>query len=100
MNEILTAKEYLKEWLNNYFNKNPNIKHCTENDGVLILFLFFDPLPAVSIISLAMSDYTKLHVEATLKAVNENIELIHSETQGVSIDKDSILNAYPLTNIK
>lgn len=51
--------------------------------------------------------FAKLHVEAALKEASEKAK-IHSEqiiTLGgrryeESVDKDSILNAYPLTNIK
>ena len=65
-----------------------------------------------------MIEFAKLHVEAALKEASESIELdskIESEYQGslgneegllyvnkeyFYIDKNSILNAYPLENIK
>lgn len=41
----------------------------------------------------AMIEFAKMHVEAAIKSILENVTL--------SDDKwDSILNAYPLTNIK
>lgn len=44
---------------------------------------------------------TKLHLEAALKAIIENAEVIcDSSDIFQSIDKDSIINAYPLSNIK
>jgi hypothetical protein len=48
-------------------------------------------------------DFAKLHVEAALKAAVENAELDRDAGQdlnGISIDKDSVLNSYPLDNIK
>jgi hypothetical protein len=51
-------------------------------------------------------EFAKLHVEAALKEASEKAEIITNEIGGglniewKSIDKDSILNAYPLTNIK
>lgn len=53
-----------------------------------------------------MCRFAKLHVEAALKAASENAEIRTEEIGGglniewKVIDKDSILNAYPLTNIK
>jgi hypothetical protein len=48
-----------------------------------------------------MRDYAKLHVEAALKAALEDAPY-GSSTDTVSYKdmKDSILNAYPLSNIK
>jgi hypothetical protein len=43
-------------------------------------------------INYAMIEFAKLHVEAALNAA--------CESEGYDIDEDSILNAYPLTNIK
>jgi len=63
-----------------------------------------------------MRDYAKLHVEAALKAASENayVEYIDLDTNeifdytdvitddnvGADVNKKSILNAYPLENIK
>jgi len=42
-----------------------------------------------------------MHVEAALKAASENTEVIcDSSDIFQSIDEESILNAYPLNNIK
>ena len=49
----------------------------------------------------AMVEFAKLHVEAALKAASEDA---HTKdvpyTDDVEVDKDSILSAYPLENIK
>ena len=54
-----------------------------------------------------MIEFAKMHVQAALKAASENAQRKkvyngHSERLIVKrvIDKESILNAYPLTNIK
>lgn len=49
-------------------------------------------------------EFAKFHVEAALKAASNkattNSEYIGSYGEGLDVDKKSILNAYPLTNIK
>jgi hypothetical protein len=47
-----------------------------------------------------MIEFTKLHVEAALKEASEDVELETYGNFGNSVNKDSILNAYPLENIK
>jgi hypothetical protein len=54
-----------------------------------------------------MIEFAKLHVEEALKSASENAErkkVYNGHPQRLIvkrvIDKDSILNAYPLTNIK
>lgn len=60
-----------------------------------------------------LQEFAKLHVEAALKAASKNVKCIwvnsktievsptHSKTlKTVGVDKQVILNAYPLTNIK
>lgn len=50
-----------------------------------------------------MIEFAKLHVEAALKEASEKAELEGDEGSifdYISVDKDSILNAYPLENIK
>jgi hypothetical protein len=48
----------------------------------------------------AMIAFAKIHVEAALKSAVENAELTRDSANNEIIDKDSILNAYPLENIK
>jgi hypothetical protein len=45
-------------------------------------------------------EFAKLHVQEALKHACENHELTNDSAFNVVIDKDSILNAYPLDNIK
>ena len=47
-----------------------------------------------------MCRFAKLHVEEALKEASENVELETYGNFGNSINKDSILNAYPVTLIK
>ena len=54
----------------------------------------------------AMIEFAKLHVEAALKEAGENAFItnhkptLEDDRVYKKIDKDSILNAYPLDNIK
>ena len=53
----------------------------------------------------SMIEFAKLHVEAALKEASEKAALDYGDYiadghYGRVIDKDSILNAYPLINIK
>lgn len=51
-----------------------------------------------------MIEFAKLHVQAALEAASKNIKLDYSHLEAISgmvlVDKTSILNAYPLENIK
>lgn len=50
-----------------------------------------------------MIEFAKLHVEAALKEASENVkwkEQITMQGLQVTINKSSILNAYPTSNIK
>ena len=70
---MVTAKEFLK----NYLKHNPDCKY----DDVMI-------------------EFAKFHVEAALKAASENADTVPTARNGHYINKRSILNAYPLKNIK
>lgn len=50
----------------------------------------------------AMIEFAKLHVEAALLAASEKGTLLYPDVMGFPpiINPDSILNAYPLENIK
>lgn len=83
LNIIPTAEEFL----NNFNKENYNIDK-----------LYYD-----SYVRKIMIEFAKLHVEAALKAVSENVRYREQITmQGVqrTFNVNSILNAYPLTNIK
>lgn len=46
-------------------------------------------------------EFAQIHVQAALEAAAENVkgqEFFHGRV--LAVDKDSIINAYPLTNIK
>jgi len=49
-----------------------------------------------------MIEFAKLHVEAALKAAAENAEtkLVKFTENDYEIDKSTIINAYPLSNIQ
>ena len=47
----------------------------------------------------AMIEFAKLHVEASLKEASENV-IIDGHPFEYELDKNSIINAYPLENIK
>lgn len=56
-----------------------------------------------SIIERAMIEFAKMHVEAALKEAAYNAEISDYDEHmqfAPNIDENSILNAYPLTNIK
>ena len=56
----------------------------------------------------AMIEFAKMHVEAALKDASENFKMkikenvheLHMNDDWMEVDKNSILNAYPLENIK
>jgi hypothetical protein len=77
MNKIPTAEEFLLKHV-----KNPDL---TSNFTEILI------------------KFAKLHVEAALKTANEHVELEGDEGSdftGIYVNKDSILNAYSLENIK
>jgi hypothetical protein len=47
-----------------------------------------------------MIEFAKLHVEAALKEAKLNIPTYHIRDEGIKDVENSILNAYPLSNIK
>ena len=48
----------------------------------------------------AMVEFARLHVEAALKEANRKVIVTYYYDEGIRVNKDSILNAYPLTNIR
>ncbi len=45
-------------------------------------------------------EFCKLHVQQALKKASEENEIVWIDIYTPEVDKDSILNAYPLENIK
>jgi hypothetical protein len=89
MSKIPTAEEFLKEK-----GLPMTAKHSSETGTYYIMD--------------ALKDFAQLHVEAALEAAAVNVKRLPPDeeychncygTSGV-IDVNSILNAYPLTNIK
>ena len=81
MKDIPTAEEFL--------NQKPFINGMTRLDQIT-----------------AMIEFTKLHVEQALREASEKAKTEYIEPDGCAtgdyydVNKDSILNSYPLTNIK
>jgi len=48
----------------------------------------------------AMIEFAKLHIQKALKEASEKAEINYEDFSGKYIDKDSILNAYNLDEIK
>jgi hypothetical protein len=90
-NNIPTAEEFLQYHLEiSYFYDDKTEKVVCYSDEV----------------QQAMIEFAKLHVEAALKEASENADMDNEYYQSVQegttggIDIETILNAYPLTNIK
>ncbi len=101
MKQIPTAEEFL--------NNHPQISHYYD-DKTDKMVCFSEQVEQ------AMIEFAKLHIEAALKEVNEKayvefVDLVSGEIfdypdvlveEGVeiNINKNSILNSYPLENVK
>lgn len=83
MVEIVTAEEYIK---NNLYITKDDIESVHDSLTMVIQ---------------CMQEFTKFHVQAALKSAAEKGKTkINDELMAILIDKQSILNAYPLDNIK
>ena len=89
-NKIPTAEEFLKDKLSEIHEEE----------------IFEDLLQRMFTLDVSevMVAFAKMHVEAALKEASENAELKYRindiSCNDKILDKKSILNAYPLTNIK
>ena len=85
-NKIPTAEEQIEEFKNGF-------------DG-----LAFQNEAEISITKFLMVEFAKLHVEMALKEASEKAELKYRindiSCNDKILNKNSILNSYPLTNIK
>ena len=84
MKEIPTAKEYIRTNLTDFWDGGD--AQYTEED-----------------VAKGMIEFAKLHVEQALKEASENGQAKYDNVFEVyvsEVDKDSILNSYPLSNIK
>lgn len=87
MNKIPTAEEYLKNFI----------------DFKLVQLKEYTPKMLTNDIKIAMIEFTKLHVEAALEEASEKAVPVTNgagEWAYLYVDKDSILQSYPLRNIK
>lgn len=83
MEKVPTAEEYIKQY--------PYIDS------------FLNSAQGYDVLTRFMVDFAKLHVEAALEQVRYNIEINDFDEHGQyspCVDEPSILNAYPLDNIK
>lgn len=93
---VPTAEEF---WLTKYFSKSTPEKDCQK------LWLDCNPQAKESI--QIMVEFAKLHVQAALKAASkqaktkEDVAIFAEGSYRTQVvDKESILNSYPLKNIK
>lgn len=82
LDNMITAEEFLQE--------HPVISHYYDDE------FNWEVVPTLQV-QQAMIEFAKLYVEAALKAASENAQVTD---WGYAVSKDSILNAYPLENIK
>ena len=93
MKQLPTAEEF---WLNSYFSDS-----ISQEDKELWLECNNQAKESIKI----MKEFAKLHVEQALKEASEKVVLDYGDYLSDGnyervIDKDSILNSYPLSNIK
>ncbi len=85
MEKIPTAEEFLENHLEiSYF--------YDDKSGAMVCYA--DDMQK------AMIEFARLHVQAALEAASVKAELKEAYSGMVWIDEESILNAYPLENIK
>jgi hypothetical protein len=92
-------------------NKIPTAEECLIKESVLLktieesgnfpLNLTRDThIGSAHAIKRAMIEFAKIHVEEALKAAYDNIEYTTVDSSVPYVVEESILNSYPLTNIK
>lgn len=96
---LLTAEEFLKQHYEEV--KKHFVGFIPKGDESYTEYSINHPFPKLED---AMIEFAKLHVEAALKAASENAEVVNkpkfSGDYNPVVDEDSILNAYPLDQIK
>jgi hypothetical protein len=97
MEKILAAEEFIQDYLDVDCDFMESMTTQLDNCSGF----GFDNIPDL------MVEFAKYHVEAALKAASEKINLTDEVCEALQnhwfkeyIDKDSILNSYPLTNIE
>lgn len=84
-------------------SKIPTAEECFNNfvDFEISPLKEYTPKVLTHDTKLAMIEFAKLHVEAALKEASEKSTCMNEDPfYSDMIDKESILNAYPLENIK
>jgi viroplasmin and RNaseH domain-containing protein len=100
----MTAEEFLKEKYTVLYNKHPNNFKDKISLKSYLQSHIFGRINGVEQNNVEMmAEFAEYHVEQALKEVVESINIYdYAENKDYSkfLDKNSILNAYPLTNIK
>ena len=91
MSKIPTAEEIL-------INESILLKTIEESGNFPLNLTRDTHIGTAKNIKKAMIEFAKMHVEEALKQASEQVYV--SDTVFCEIDRDSILNAYPLENIK
>jgi len=90
----------LKTLKRNSMEEIPTAEELLNKEYYHIVLDSKDTWVNVGDIERAMIEFAKLHVEAALKATYENIEYTEVDSSVPYVVEDSILNSYPLSNIK
>jgi hypothetical protein len=89
MKALPTAEEFLREKYTGEFTQ----------EGATNLFDLYE-------VQQVMIEFAKLHCEAQVKEITEKVKVVYIEPDGCAtgdyydVDKDSIINAYNLNDIK
>jgi len=103
MSKIPTAEEFLKEKFRKIYKTFPeSFRNNISEKSYLELHINGRINGIEQNYPEMMIEFAKLHMEAALKEASENAEQkwVKFTEDDYEIDKDSILNAYPLENIK
>ena len=93
MSKIPTAEEIL-------IKENILLKTIEESGNFPLNLTRDTHIQTAKDIKKAMIEFAKLHVEAALEEANRKVIVTYYYDEGIRVNKDSILNAYPLENIK
>jgi hypothetical protein len=84
-NKILTAEDFIQEHLeiSHFYDDKTNRMVCFSED-----------------VQQVMIEFAKLHVQSALESASENVETNYYYVENDPINKESIINSYPLDLIK
>ena len=91
MKKVPTAEDFLQDHhqISHFYDDKTNNMVCFSDD-----------------VQKAMIEFAKLHLKAQEEAILQNVTTINEphwsgeQEDDIIVDKDSILNAYPLENVK